>query len=221
MTSAGLRSPGESPTEVINPTVEAVEVVADTVDTGNLQLTKGRTMQLKAVLHMTDGSSRELTEGAFLSWHTDNAAVGTVSSSGLLTAVGEGNLAVWAVYDGHKSPDVSVEVAAAVVDSLAVSGIPADKKVIIGGDTPELQVSVAMSDGTTKQLEDTTGQTYTSSDKTKVDVIDKESGDSVSGTKLASDTTIAIKGISSGASRVTVEAEGLSFTTEKITAVEQ
>lgn len=221
MTSAGLQSPGESPTEVKNPTVEAVEVAADTVGTGNLRLPKGRTMQLRAVLHMTDGSSRELTEGAYLGWHTSNAAVGTVSSSGLLTAVGEGSMAVWAVYNGHTSPNVAVEVTAAVVDSLAISGIPANKKVIIGGDTPELQVSVAMSDGTTKQLEDTTGQTYTSSDKTKVDVIDKESGDSVSGTKLASDTTIALKGISSGASRVTVEAEGLSFTTEKITAVEQ
>lgn len=221
MTSAGLRSSGESPTEVKNPTVEAVEVAADTVDTGNLQLPKGRTMQLKAVLHMTDGSSRELTEGAYLGWHTSNAAVGTVSSSGLLTAVGEGNVAVWAVYNGHTSPNVTVKVGAAVADSLAISGIPADKKVIIGRDTPELQVSVAMSDGTTKQLADTTGQTYTSSDKTKVDVIDKESGDSVSGTKLASDTTVALKGISSGASRVTIEAEGLSFTTEKITAVEQ
>lgn len=221
MTSAGLQSFGESPTEVTNPVVEAVEVTSDTVDTGNLKLPKGRTMQLKAVLHMTDGSSKELTEGAYLGWHTSNAAVGTVSSSGLLTAVGKGNVAVWAVYNGHTSPNVSVEVTAAVVDSLAVSGIPADKKVVIGGDTPELQVSVAMSDGTTKQLTDTTGQTYTSSDKTKVDVIDKESGDSVSGTKLASDTTVALKGISSGASRVTVEAEGLSFTTEKITAVEQ
>lgn len=201
--------------------MEAVEVLADTADTDNLQLPKGRTMQLKAVLHMSDGSSKELTEGAYLGWHTSNAAVGTVSSSGLLTAVGEGNVAVWAVYNGHTSPNVAVKIGAAVEDSLAVSGIPADNKVIIGGDTPELLVSVEMSDGTTKQLTNTTGQTYTSSDKTKVDVIDKESGDSVSGTKLESDTTVALKGISSGNSRVTVEAEGLSFTTENITAVEQ
>lgn len=201
--------------------MEAVEVVTDAASTGNLQLPKGRTMQLKVVLHMTDGSSRELTEGTFLSWHTDNAAVGTVSSSGLLTAVNDGNLAVWAVYDGHKSPNVTVKVVAAVADSLAVSGIPTNNKVIIGGSTPELLVSVKMSDGTTKELTDTTGQTYTSSDKTKVDVIDMESGASVSGVKLASNTIVALKGISSGTSRVTVEAEGLSFTTEEITAAAQ
>ena len=201
--------------------MEAVEVVTDAASAGNLQLPKGRTMQLKAVLHMTDGSSRELTEGTFLSWHTDNAAVGTVSPSGLLTAVNDGNLAVWAVYDGHKSPNVTVKVVAAVADSLAVSGIPTNNKVIIVGSTPELLVSVEMSDGTTKELTDTTGQTYTSSDKTKVDVIDKESGASVSGIKLASNTIVALKGISSGTSRVTVEAESLSFTTVEITAVAQ
>lgn len=201
--------------------MEAVEVVTDAASAGNLQLPKGRTMQLKAILHMTDGSSRELTEGTFLSWHTGNAAVGTVSSSGLLTAVNDGNLVVWAVYDGHKSPNVTVKVVAAVADSLAVSGIPTNNKVIIGGSTPELLVSVEMSDGTTKELTDTTGQTYTSSDKTKVDVIDKESGASVSGIKLKSNTVVALKGISSGASKVTVEAEGLSFTTVEITAVAQ
>lgn len=201
--------------------MEAVEVVTDAASDGNLQLPRGRTMQLKAVLHMTGGSSRELTDGTFLSWHTDNAAVGTVSSSGLLTAVNDGNLTVWAVYDGHKSPSVTVKVVAAVADSLAVSGVPTNNKVIIGGSTPELLVSAEMSDGTTKELTDTTGHTYTSSDKTKVDVINMESGASVSGIKLASNTTVALKGISSGTSRVTVEAEGLSFTTEEITAAAQ
>lgn len=221
MTSAGLRVAGESPTKAVDSKVEAVEVVTDAASTGNMQLPKGRTMQLKAVLHMTDGSIRELTEGTFLSWHTDNAAVGTVSSAGLLTAVNDGNLAVWAVYDGHKSPNVTVKVVAAVADSLAVSGIPTNDKVIIGGSTPELLVSVEMSDGTTKELTDTTGQTYTSSDKTKVDVIDMESGASVSGVKLKSNTIVALKGISSGTSKVTVEAEGLSFTTVEITAAAQ
>ena len=217
----GLRLAGESPTRVADPTVEAVEVVTDAASAGNLQLPKGRTMQFKAVLHMTDGSSRVLTDGTFLSWHTNNAAVGTVSSSGLLTAVNDGSLTVWAVYNGHKSPDVTVKVGAAVADSLAVSGIPTNNKVIIGGSTPELLASVEMSDGTTKELTDTTGQTYTSSDKTKVDVIDMMSGASVSGIKLASNTIVALKGISSGASRVTIEAEGLSFTTEEITAAAQ
>lgn len=217
----GLRLAGESPTKAIDTTVEAVEVVTDAASTGSLQLPKGRTMQLKAILHMTDGSSKELADGTHLSWHTDDANVGTVSSSGLLTAVNDGNLAVWAVYDGHKSPNVTIKVVAAVADSLAVSGIPTNNKVIIGGSTPELLVSVEMSDGTTKELTDTTGQTYTSSDKTKVDVIDMMSGVSVSGIKLASNTIVALKGISSGTSRVTVEAEGLSFTTEEITAVAQ
>lgn len=91
---------------------------------------------------------------------------------------------------------------------------------IIGGETPEIAVSAVMSDGSTKELTDTTGQTYTSIDKTKVDVINKDSGDSISGVRLVSDTTVALKGISPGSSRVTVEAEGLSFTTESITAVE-
>ena len=205
----------------VDPTVEAVEVVTDAASTDNLQLPKGRTMQLKAVLHMTDGSSRVLTDGTYLSWNTDNAAVGTVSSSGLLTAVSKGNLAVWAVYDGHKSPNVTVKVGAAVADSLAISGIPTNNKVIIGGSTPELLVSVRMSDGTVKELTDTTGQTYTSSDKAKVDVIDMRSGASVSGVKLKSNAIVALKGISSGTSRVTIEAEGLSFTTENITAAAQ
>ena len=217
----GLRLAGESPTRVAKPTVEAVEVVADAASAGNLQLHKGRTMQLKAILHMTDGSSIGLTEGTFLSWHTDNANVGTVSSSGLLKAVNDGNMAVWAVYDCHKSPNVTVKVVAAVADSLAVSGIPTNNKVIIGGSTPELLVSVEMSDGTTKELTDTTGQTYTSTDKTKVDVINMMSGASVSGVKLKSNTIVALKGISSGTSRVTIKAEGLSFTTENITAAAQ
>lgn len=104
---------------------------------------------------------------------------------------------------------------------LAVAGIPSDNKVIIGGEAPELSVSEVMSDGTTKPLTDTTGQTYTSTDKTKVDVINKDSGDSVSGVKLVSDTTVALKGISPGSSRVTVEADGLSFTTKSITAAEK
>lgn len=56
----------------------------------------GTTSQLTATAMMSDGTSQDVTSQA--SWQSSNAAAATVSSSGIVTAVGAGATTVTATY---------------------------------------------------------------------------------------------------------------------------
>jgi hypothetical protein len=54
------------------------------------------TLQLGAVARMSDGSTRDVTTSAL--WQTSNAALATISSTGMLTVVGSGEVEARATY---------------------------------------------------------------------------------------------------------------------------
>lgn len=66
-------------------------------------LSLGQTRQLQAEVHYSDGTQRVFTSG--VSWMSIHTTVATISSSGLLTAVGAGNIVVRATYQGVTSRD--------------------------------------------------------------------------------------------------------------------
>jgi len=81
-----------SPTPTPNP---SVAVSAITVTSAPASAT---TIQLTATARFSDNTSRDVTAAA--AWTTSNASLATVSSSGLLTAIGTGDVDVRAVYQG-------------------------------------------------------------------------------------------------------------------------
>lgn len=76
----------------------------------------GSASQLTATASLDGGSTRNVTAGA--GWQTSNAAVATVSTSGLITAVSAGTAAITATYQGHTaSTTVSIAPSAPFVIS--------------------------------------------------------------------------------------------------------
>jgi hypothetical protein len=79
----------------------AVQVtVASLAVSGATPLTAlGSASQLTATASLDGGSTQNVTAGA--GWQTSNAAVATVSTSGLTTAVSQGGATITATYQGH------------------------------------------------------------------------------------------------------------------------
>jgi hypothetical protein len=71
----------------------------------------GSASQLTATASLDGGSTQNVTAGA--AWQTSNAAVATVSTSGLITAVSAGAATIAATYQGHTA-STTVSVAPAV-----------------------------------------------------------------------------------------------------------
>ncbi|SDJ03730.1 Ig-like domain (group 2) [Frankineae bacterium MT45] len=83
-------------------------------------LAKGLTGQLAATANYSDGTSTSITSSA--TWSSANPSVATVSSGGLLTAVGVGATTITVSFGG-KSAIASTSVTAAVLTSLAINGV--------------------------------------------------------------------------------------------------
>ncbi|APR85458.1 Hypothetical protein A7982_10807 [Minicystis rosea] len=66
-------------------------------------LTKGATLQLRAVLEYADGTSKDITESADTVWNTSDADIATVTDDGMVTGVSEGFVDVSASYKGEKA----------------------------------------------------------------------------------------------------------------------
>ena len=117
-------SEGQSGTAAITAT--QVPVASVVVSPATATLTVGQTTQLSAT--PKDASGNPLT-GRVITWATSNAAVATVSTSGLVTAVGAGSATITATSEGQ-SGTAAVTVSVVPVASVSVS--PATASLTVG-----------------------------------------------------------------------------------------
>jgi len=81
------------------PTQPAATVNSVTVSGSTSTLTaKGQTCQLKATANMSNQTTQDVTSQA--TWQSDNSGIASVSSGGLVTAVGNGEATITATYSG-------------------------------------------------------------------------------------------------------------------------
>lgn len=133
------------------PEVEQViSVESVTISKNTAELTIGETLQLSASVSPSSATNKEI------SWSSSNQSIASVSSSGLITAIGEGLATITASIDGKKA-ECAVSVKKAYV---AVSEIKLDKTdmTLYEGDEQTLTATVLPKDATDQMI------TWSSSD---------------------------------------------------------
>ncbi|MGE5207229.1 MAG: beta strand repeat-containing protein [Chlamydiota bacterium] len=136
-------------------TVIAAPLVSISVSPANLSLAAGTRLQLSAIGVFQDGSTQDLTTS--VTWATNDPAVATVSTTGLLLASETGTARV-AASKGSISTTVGVTVKSAALQSLAISPVTAS---IAKGTTSQFKAIGAFTDGTTQDV--TSAVTWSSS----------------------------------------------------------
>ncbi len=168
----------------------------------NPSLAAGTTLQLKATATYTDLATEDVSDST--GWTSSDAAVLTVSSSGLVTAVAPGTANVTAT-SGSVAGSTTVTVTAATLQSLAVT--PAAPS-IAKGTTRQFTATGTYTDGSTQDI--TSQATWTSSAPTIATVSDA-AGSKGLGTAVAVGTTTvsaALDGVT-GSTDLTVTAATL------------
>lgn len=144
---------GQQGTVTLDVTPVSVAAVSVTPNTGTLPI--GNTLQLAASI--TDAAGVPIP-GKVATWNTSSAAIATVSTSGLVTAVGAGTATITATSDGV-SGTATITVTQVAVASVTVAPASAT---LDPGNTLPLQVTLADAGGNSLPL---AGRvvTYTSS----------------------------------------------------------
>jgi uncharacterized protein YjdB len=135
-------SAGNKKTKV-KVTVAQAPAASVSISPSSLSLTQGNTSQLSATVK--DGDGNVLT-GSIISWTSDNTAVATVSSSGLVTARAGGNANVTAATGGVSGVSrVAVHALPAPVASVTMDPATAS---LVPGDTATISATPRDSTGT-------------------------------------------------------------------------
>lgn len=115
ITAAACGSDGHSqgPTAPTAGTVTAVVVTSAS--------TSGAAFQLSAMAQMSDGTARDVTRAA--SWESSNPVLATISSTGMVSVVGSGELDARATYHSATG-SLHLLVATLPVSTVTVSGAP-------------------------------------------------------------------------------------------------
>jgi hypothetical protein len=135
----------------------------------------GQQQQFRAVVQYADGSSQDVTDSAEWTTLFNQTTEASLSSTGLLTGIGNGSNQVTAKFGGAsgQTQTVSVKVEAAV---LSVGISPASPVEIMGGPpAPAFVLVAALSDGSTGNPPGGWNVSWTSSN-TSVAAIDLNSG---------------------------------------------
>lgn len=111
--ACGNSSNPTAPTTVIAGTVTAVTVTSQSQTSSSIQL--------KAMARMSDGSERDVTGVA--TWQSSNASLATVSSTGLVSVFGRGELDIRSTYQ-NVSGTLHLLVANTPIVSMTISGAP-------------------------------------------------------------------------------------------------
>ena len=146
------------------PEPAKVAVTGVTLNKSNLKLEVGKTQQLTATISPDNATEKGVT------WSSSDDKVVSVSSSGLATAVGEGNATVTVTTkDGGKTAVCKFEVVAAAPQVIAVTGVTLNKSnlKLEVGKTQQLKATVEPENATNKEV------TWSSSDEKVVTVDDK------------------------------------------------
>ncbi|HJU75911.1 MAG TPA: Ig-like domain-containing protein [Gemmatimonadaceae bacterium] len=141
VTATSVADPTKSATVPVTVTAPPPAVVSVGVTPPNGSLQVGATLQLTANVTVISGAPTTVT------WSTSNAAVATVSGSGLVTGVSAGSVTVTATstFDATKSGSASLTVnPPPVVNSVTVTS---PNTAIIVGTTAQLAANVSVSGG--------------------------------------------------------------------------
>src|SRR6266436_502085 len=188
-TTVTASSEGKSASSSITVTNVPVATVTVSPASGNLYV--GQTLQLTAT--PKDSAGNPLT-GQTVTWSSDNTAVATVSTRGLVTARTAGAATITAA-TGGKSGTSAITVAIVPIASVAVS--PASTSVGVGGTVPLTAVAKDSAGNTL------TGRTMTwSSSNTLIAAV--TSAGLVTGGAVGSATITAATGGKSGTANATV-----------------
>ncbi|WP_198152144.1 beta strand repeat-containing protein [Granulicella tundricola] len=154
----------------------------------------GATQQFTLTGTYTDGTTQDLSSGA--TWSTSNAAVATVSSTGLATGVGPGTVQFSASYGSLTATSASNTVTPLTLVSITLTPTnPSFAK----GTTQQFTVTGTYSDGSTRDI--TSSSTFAASNPSVV---------SVSTTGLAT-------GAGVGSAQITVSVGGQTASTQSVT----
>jgi uncharacterized protein YjdB len=163
------------------PTVVSVSLAPS----GALALATGATQQLNAKAAYSDGSTKDVTASA--SWSSSSASVASVSTGGLVTAVGAGTASISATISS-----VSTSASLTVTPILkSITTAPSAPSISVGA-TQQFSATAGYSDGSTK---DVSGTVAWASSSTTVAT--------VSATGLAT-------AVATGATTITATLSGLS-----------
>ena len=145
----------------------AVTVNSISLDTTAATIVQGATKQLLVTGTMSDGSTKDVTNSSTGTTYTSsNTAVATVDANGLITVLPTGTIGYKTVISAKNngktsSCTVTVGSGAVTVNSISLDTTAAT---IVQGATKQLLVTGTMSDGSTKDVTNSsTGTTYTSS----------------------------------------------------------
>ncbi|GAB4295228.1 MAG: hypothetical protein Kow0090_10080 [Myxococcota bacterium] len=150
----------------VTVTKPAVYLVSIDAKPDSFSIGKGGTQQLTVTGNYSDGSQKDLTASSTgTTYQSQNTAVATVSSEGLVTGKAKGTTMI-VVSNSGKTDTVTVEVTETTVYLVSISATPDTVRVGIGG-TQQLKVTGKYSDGSQKDLtKGSTGTTYQVNDTT-------------------------------------------------------
>ncbi len=150
--SATIRATIDTKTGDAGLTASLVPIATLSVSLGSASLTAGQTTQATAVAK--DGNGNVLT-GRAVSWSSLNAAVATVSSTGLVTAVGSGSTTIRATAEsvnGVAAFSVTAPVTGTATNAYVVNG-PSNRCLKNAGwGTPGSTINLWDCDGTTTEI---------------------------------------------------------------------
>ena len=189
--TAGTSGASTTGTTTSNTTAaETPTVTGVTVSSSSISIAAGQTAQLSATASYSDSSTQPLSSAT---WTTSNSNVATVSSSGLVTAVGVGTATI-TVSSGSISQTVSILVTPAALVQINLT--PASGSIAIS-QTIQFTASGIFSDGSTQEI---TKQASWSSSDANISFLSPGFAFGQAATKSAATITASLSGINGTAS---------------------
>src|SRR6202050_5015209 len=179
-------------------TVTAATLVSIAVTAPSLAIAKGTSAQFTATGTYSDGSTQNITSS--VTWSSQTTSVATVTSGGMVTAVGTGTSSIKAV-SGAVSGSATLTVTAATLVSIAVT---APSLSIARGTSEQFTATGTYSDNSTQNI---TSSVTWSSQTTSVATV--TSGGMVTAAGGGTSSIKAVSGAVSGSATLTVTAATL------------
>lgn len=77
---------------------------------GDITIDEGAEKQMTATVEYADGTTKDVTKDADLTWNIGNASVATISAEGVIRGVSKGTTTVKASYQGRETSDKALIV---------------------------------------------------------------------------------------------------------------
>jgi trimeric autotransporter adhesin len=168
-------------------TVSSAVMVSIAVSPQNLSVPKGKAQQLAAVATYSDGSQKSMTESA--TWSAVPTGIVTVSPTGLVTAEAAGSATITASSASVQGND-PLTVTPAILVSITVA--PAKPSIMLG-TTQQFTAAGLFSDGTTKNLTNSTAWSSANASTASISPTGMAAAESV-GSTIISATSVNVSG---------------------------